>query len=90
MEFENRMLNDRLKQVSMNQLSKSQTQAAERDRKKQQDFDTRMMIEGILRKTIKNFDMDYEQEAVSCCGYMNETNHIEQGVFGLLFKQPVD
>jgi len=65
MEYENALLNDRLKQISTQQLASEQMQVSERESRQQKNFDTRMALEEILRKTISNFDNDYRNEAVS-------------------------
>ncbi len=63
-EFENEKLHSRLKEISVEQLNNSVAQSTEREKRKQKNFDTRMQMEEILRKTIKNFDNNYQQEAV--------------------------
>ncbi len=63
-EFENDKLHSRLKDISTEQLSNSKEHTLERELLKQKNFDTRMKMEEILRKTIKNFDKNYQQEAV--------------------------
>lgn len=64
-QYENERLNAKLKDAAAEQRSSSTTQLMERDRKKQKDFDTRMAMEETLRKTIKNVDDTYENEAIS-------------------------
>lgn len=63
--YENEMLHSSLKDIAMEQLTNSRDQSAEREKKKQSNFDTRMAMEEILRKTIKNFDFDYKSEAIN-------------------------
>lgn len=63
-QYENERLHAKLKDVAAEQKSISTMQNFERDRKKQKDFDTRMAMEETLRKTIKNVDDTYENEAV--------------------------
>lgn len=63
-QYENERLHGKLKDIAAEQKSSSMMQIMERDRKKQKDFDTRMAMEETLRKTIKNVDDTYENEAV--------------------------
>jgi uncharacterized LabA/DUF88 family protein len=63
-QYENEKLHSRLKVVASEQMDSFQSQTSERERKKQKDFDIRMAMEEMLRKTIKNVDESYEREAV--------------------------
>lgn len=63
-QYENEKLHSRLKVVASEQMDSFQAQTSERERKKQKDFDIRMAMEEMLRKTIKNVDESYEREAV--------------------------
>jgi hypothetical protein len=45
-----------------NTVSKQRNQ--QREQLKQKNFDTRMKMDEILRSTIKEFDKDYQREAV--------------------------
>ena len=40
-------------------------QEEEREKRKQQNFDVRMMMDQVLRKTINTLDKDYQEKAVS-------------------------
>jgi uncharacterized LabA/DUF88 family protein len=64
-QFENEKLHTQLKKIALEQKENSSLQFRERERKKQKDFDIRMAMEEMLRKTIKNVDESYEREAVS-------------------------
>jgi uncharacterized LabA/DUF88 family protein len=64
-QFENEKLHTQLKKIALEQKENSSLQFRERERKKQKDFDIRMAMEELLRKTIKNVDESYEREAVS-------------------------
>lgn len=63
-EEENKKLYMKLKEVSKIQVRLVQAQIAERESKKQKNFDTRMAMEESFRKVIKHFDDDYQAEAV--------------------------
>jgi uncharacterized LabA/DUF88 family protein len=62
--FENERLHTRLKAIASEQKENSLLLFQERERRKQKDFDIRMAMEEMLRKTIKNVDESYEHEAV--------------------------
>lgn len=64
-QFENERLHLKLKQISSEQINQASQQLEEREKRKQKDFDTRMAMEEILRKIVKNVDESYQQEAVS-------------------------
>lgn len=66
LQYENEKLHTRLKILASEQKENFQTQTTQRERRKQKDFDIRMAMEEMLRKTIKNVDESYEREAVSC------------------------
>jgi len=66
-ERENKMLQQRLKALSATYYSDLVIQEEEREARKQQNFDTRMMMDLVLRKTIKALDKDYKEKAVSIC-----------------------
>lgn len=64
LQYENEKLHTRLKIIASEQKENAQSQISERERRKQKDFDIRMAMEEMLRKTIKNVDESYEREAV--------------------------
>jgi hypothetical protein len=64
LQYENEKLHTRLKVIASEQKDTAAYQVFERERKKQKDFDIRMQMEEMLRKTIKNVDESYEREAV--------------------------
>lgn len=65
LQYENEQLHLKLKHLSIEHKKISQQQFEEREKKKQRDFDLRMQMDEIFRKTLKNVDENYEQQAVS-------------------------
>lgn len=65
LQFENEQLHVKLKNLSIEHKKVSRQQWEEREKKKQRDFDLRMQMDEIFRKTLKNVDENYEQQAVS-------------------------
>ena len=61
---ENKSLDSRLKNLSEQWYIASKEQESVREAKKQKNFETRMKMDQILRKTIKDFDQDYQSEAI--------------------------
>ncbi len=64
LQYENEQLHIKLKNLSIEHKKVTQNQFEEREKKKQRDFDLRMQMDEIFRKTLKNVDENYEQQAV--------------------------
>lgn len=62
---ENSRLQSRLKSVSQEYQQILKDQVEERNQRAQKNFDTRMSMEEIMRKMLKNVDSTYENDAVS-------------------------
>ena len=62
---ENDRLHKQLKDAAFEHYNLSKQQKQERETRKQKNFDTRMIMEQILRKTLKAVDKEYEESAVS-------------------------
>lgn len=62
---ENQRLQARLKALSGEYQRTLKEQSEERNQRAQKNFDTRMAMEEIMRKMIKNVDSTYENDAVS-------------------------
>ena len=60
---ENEKLHARYKDMIREQAATQRSQEAERENRKQKEFDTRMSLEAILRQTVKAADADYQQKA---------------------------
>lgn len=65
LQYENERLHIKLKEVSKLRYENLQSQTLEKEKKKQKDFDSRMAMEEIMRKMIKNSDEGYKRAAVS-------------------------
>lgn len=63
-QYNNDVLHLRLKEIALQHTNMNQTNLADREARKQKDFDTRMAMEEVLRKMIKNVDESYQHEAV--------------------------
>jgi hypothetical protein len=63
LEEENQRLHQRLKLVAMEHYQASLVQKEERELRKQKSFDTRATMEQILRRTLKEVDMEYMLKA---------------------------
>ncbi len=64
LQYENEQLHIKLKNLSIEHKKVTLNQFEEREKKKQRDFDLRMQMDEIFRKTLKNVDENYEQQAV--------------------------
>jgi len=79
---ENEKLHARYKDMIREQAATQKSQDAEREERKQKDFDTRMSLEAILRQTVKAADADYQQKASLIMG--NAANEARQENVSLL------
>lgn len=61
---ENQRLQAKLKSISEEYNRTSKEQSDERNQRAQKNFDTRMAMEEIMRKMVKNVDSTYENDAV--------------------------
>ena len=62
---ENKKLHRKYKALSKEFSTVSKQRNQQREQLKQKNFDTRMKMDEILRSTIKEFDKDYQREAVA-------------------------
>jgi hypothetical protein len=73
--YDNTKLHEKLKEVSTLQIKNFQNQSSEREKIKQKDFDTRMAMEEIMRKIIKNSDAVYKQDAVINLNFLSSSSY---------------
>ena len=62
--YENELRNEQLKEVSNEQLRSAEAQRVEREKRAQRNFDARIEMDNLHRRTIKTFNEDYQKEAV--------------------------
>jgi hypothetical protein len=74
---ENSRLQSRLKSVSQEYQQILKDQVEERNQRAQKNFDTRMSMEEIMRKMLKNVDSTYENDAISRMKLEASHAHIE-------------